>query len=66
MKQLTDTWAGANPDEMKVLIDQLENLLLDLKEKGQGMPVVEKNVRAMLSFVRVLQFGISDLAESGS
>jgi hypothetical protein len=66
MKKPTDTGAGANPAEMKVIIDQLENLLLDLKEKGQGMPVVEKNVRAMLSFVRVLQFGISDLAENGS
>ena len=66
MKKLTDTGAGANPAEMKAIIDQLENLLLDLKEKGQGMPVVEKNVRAMLSFVRVLQFGISDLAETGS
>ena len=52
MKKLTDT--GADPAEMKVLIDQLENLLLDLKEKGQGMPVIEKNVRAMMSFVRVL------------
>jgi len=66
MKKLTDTGAGANPAEMKAIIDQLENLLLNLKEKGQGMPVVEKNVRAMLSFVRVLQFGISDLAEDGS
>ena len=66
MKKPTDTGAGADPAEMKALIDQLENLLLDLKEKGQGMPVVEKNVRAMLSFVRVLQFGISDLAEDGS
>ena len=65
MKKLTDTGAGANPAEMKAIIDQLENLLLNLKEKGQGMPVVEKNVRAMLSFVRVLQFGISDLAETG-
>jgi hypothetical protein len=63
MKKPTDT--GADPAEMKVIIDQLETLLLDLKEKGQGMPVVEKNVRAMLSFVRVLQFGISDLAETG-
>jgi hypothetical protein len=65
MKKLTDTGAGADPAEMKAIIDQLENLLLDLKEKGQGMPVVEKNVRAMLSFVQVLKFGISDLAETG-
>jgi hypothetical protein len=64
MKKLTDTGAGADPAAMKAIIDQLETLLLDLKEKGQGMPVVEKNVRAMLSFVRVLQFGISDLAET--
>jgi hypothetical protein len=62
MKKPTDT--GADPAAMKAIIDQLETLLLDLKEKGQRMPVVEKNVRAMLSFVRVLQFGISDLAET--
>jgi hypothetical protein len=66
MKKPTAAGAGADPAEMKVIIDQLENLLLDLKEKGQGMPVIEKNVRAMLSFVRVLQFGISDLAQTGS
>ncbi len=65
MKRPTAAGAGADPAEMKGIIDQLETLLLDLKEKGQGMPVVEKNVRAMLSFVRVLQFGISDLAETG-
>jgi hypothetical protein len=65
MKKLTDTGAGADPAEMKAIIDQLESLLLDLKERGRGMPVIEKNVRAMLSFVRVLQFGISDLVETG-
>jgi hypothetical protein len=65
MKKPTATGAGTDPAAMKAIIDQLETLLLDLKEKGQGMPVVEKNVRAMLSFVRVLQFGISDLAETG-
>lgn len=65
MKKPTAAGAGADPAEMKAIIDQLETLLLELKEKGQGMPVVEKNVRAMLSFVRVLQFGISDLAETG-
>jgi hypothetical protein len=64
MKKLTDTAIGADPAEMKAIIDQLETLLLDLKERGRGMPVVEKNVRAILSFVRVLQFGISDLAET--
>jgi hypothetical protein len=64
MKKPTDTGSGADPAEMKAIIDQLETLLFDLKEKGQGLPVVEKNVRAMLSFVRVLQFGISDLAET--
>jgi hypothetical protein len=62
MKKPTDT--GADPAEMKAIIDQLETMLLDLKERGREMPVVEKNVRAMLSFVRVLQFGISDLAET--
>jgi hypothetical protein len=64
MKKLTATATGGDPAEMKAIIDQLETLLLDLKERGREMPVVEKNVRAMLSFVRVLQFGISDLAET--
>ncbi len=48
---------------MKKIIGQLEELLTQLNELGGEMPVIEKNVRAMKSFVAVLQYGISDLAE---
>ena len=49
--------------EMKQIIDQLEGLLTDLNRLGGAMPVIEKNVTAMKSFVAVLQYGISDLVE---
>jgi hypothetical protein len=48
---------------MKEIIGQLDELLTVLQEMGGEMPVIEKNVRAMKSFVAVLQYGISDLAE---
>ena len=49
--------------EMKQKIEEIERLVFELKELGRGMPVVEKNARSILSFTRVLRFGISDLAE---
>lgn len=49
--------------EMSEKIEDIERLVLDLKELGQGMPVIEKNARAILSFIHVLRFGISDVAE---
>jgi hypothetical protein len=49
--------------EMRGRIAEIERLVLELKELGQGAPVVEKNVRAILSLIYVLKFGISDLAE---
>ena len=52
-----------NLDRMKNLIDQLEQLLFSLKEAGGEMPFIEKNVKAMMSFIQVLKFGLSDLAE---
>lgn len=52
--------------EMKQIIDQLEGLLTDLNRLGGAMPVIEKNVTAMKSFVAVLQYGISDLVEIGN
>jgi hypothetical protein len=54
---------SADIAEMKKIIDHLESLLGDLGRLGREMPVIEKNVRAMMSFVAVLQYGISDLAE---
>jgi hypothetical protein len=52
-------------EKMKEAIDRIERGLLDLKKLGGEMPVIEKNVRAMMSFIHALKFGISDLAEFG-
>ena len=49
--------------EMKEKIDQIEELIHDLKKLGQGFPVIEKNAQSMLSFVYILKFGISDAAD---
>jgi ABC-type lipopolysaccharide export system ATPase subunit len=49
--------------EMREKIEEIERLVLELKELGEGVPVVEKNVRAILSLTYVLKFGISDVAE---
>jgi hypothetical protein len=48
---------------MREKIEEIERLVLELKELGAGVPVVEKNARAMLSLTYVLKFGISDVAE---
>ena len=37
--------------------------ILDLKELGKGIPVIEKNTRCLLSFIHALKFGISDVAD---
>ena len=52
-----------NPDRMKIIVDQLEQLLNDLNEIGGEMPFIEKNVKAMMSFIHVLKFGVSDITE---
>ena len=49
--------------EMSEKIEEIERLVLELKELGQGMPVIEKNACSILSFIYVLKFGISDVAE---
>lgn len=49
--------------DMKQKIEEIERLVFELKDLGRGMPVVEKNVRSILSFTHVLRFGISDLIE---
>ena len=49
--------------EMREKIEEIERLVLELKELGEGVPVVEKNVQAILSLTYVLKFGISDVAE---
>jgi hypothetical protein len=50
--------------EMSEKIEEIERLVLELKELGKGVPVVEKNVRAILSLTYVLKCGIiPDIAE---
>jgi hypothetical protein len=41
----------------------VDGLLIDLGRLGREMPVIEKNVKAMASFVAILKYGISDLAD---
>ena len=49
--------------DMKEKIEGIERLVMELRDLGRGMPVVEKNAQSILSFTHVLRFGISDLAE---
>ena len=49
--------------EMSEKIEEIERLVLELKELGKGMPVIETNACSVLSFIYVLKFGISDVAE---
>jgi len=49
--------------EMKKRIDRIEGAAGELKELGDGVPVVEKNVRAILGLTHALKFGISDLVD---
>ncbi|MBU0988680.1 MAG: hypothetical protein KJ823_00665 [Proteobacteria bacterium] len=51
-------------NDMKGKIEEIERLVLELKDLGRGMPVVEKNAQSILSFTHVLRFGISDLADA--
>lgn len=59
---ITETQVGLLKD-MKERIEEIERLVLQLRDLGRGMPVVEKNARSILSFTHVLRFGISDLTE---
>lgn len=59
----TTPWADLG--RMKGHLDEIEKHLGDLKSLGEESPVIEKNVRAMMSFIHVLKFGISELAELG-
>ena len=53
-----------NLEKMKECISQIEERLLDLEKLGGEMPVIEKNVRVMMSFIHALKFGISDIVET--
>ena len=50
-------------NEMSEKIEEIHRLVLELKDLGKGLPVIEKNVLSILSFTHVLRFGISDIAE---
>ena len=52
-----------NLKEMKIRIDKIEQLALELKEMGREVPAVRKNCRLVLSATYNLMFGISDVAE---
>lgn len=49
--------------KLKSRIGQIEKPTQELKELGEGIPVVEKNVQCLLSAAYTLKFGISDVAE---
>jgi hypothetical protein len=63
MNKSKETVGRADLKKMKENIDQIEVHLAKLLELGGGMPVIEKNVRAMKSFIHALKFGVSDIAE---
>ena len=49
--------------KLKSRIEQIEKLSYEMKEIGEGIPVVEKNVQSLLSAVYILKYEISDVAE---
>lgn len=44
-------------------IEETEKAAKELQSLGGGAPVIEKNVRCILSITHALRFGISDLAQ---
>ena len=53
----------ADLKEMELKVEQIEKLVRELKELGQGIPFVERNVQSFLNTVYIFKFGISDVAE---
>ena len=49
--------------QMNTRIKKIEDLALELKQLGKGVPVIKKNAEIILSTVYVLRFGISDIVE---
>ena len=47
--------------DMMDKIDRIETLAQELASSGKGLPVVEKNARAILTAIYLLKFGISDI-----
>ncbi|MDR3568506.1 MAG: hypothetical protein P4L43_10810 [Syntrophobacteraceae bacterium] len=44
-------------------IKEVEEALQEVQRLGEGAPVIEKNVRSILSLTHALRFGICDLAD---
>ena len=63
MNEPTNKMDWTDIEEIKRIINQLDGLLTDLGRLGREMPVIEKNVKAMMSFVAVLKYGISDIPQ---
>ncbi len=49
--------------KLKSRVEQIEKLSYELKDLGEGIPVIEKNAQSLLSTAYILKFGISDVAE---
>ena len=50
-------------NNMRKIIEEIDRLTNELAEIGKGLPVIEKNALGIQSFIHVLRFGISDIAE---
>ena len=49
--------------EMNGKIKEIERLARELSVLGEGLPVIEKNTRNILSAIYILKFGVSDIVE---
>jgi hypothetical protein len=49
--------------EMNGKIQEIERLARELSVLGEGLPVIEKNTRNILSAIYILKFGVSDIVE---
>ena len=54
---------AGNLRKMQACIERIEQLTLELKALGQGVPAIEKNSRMILCAVYNLKFGVSDVAD---
>lgn len=53
-------------DRLKAMarkIEETEKAAKELQDLGGGAPVIDKNVRSILSITHALRFGICDLAQ---
>lgn len=52
--------------DMRDKIDRIGTLAQELASTGEGLPVVEKNARVILTAIYLLKFGVSDIVELDS